>query len=413
MIIIVAGLLAILAMAGLALDGGHLFLNKTRLQNMVDAAALAGAKSLQQNAGNTAAATAAARNIFRQNLNADGHAEIDESFDEQQLVIEFSETIQDFVPGSDGPYVRVTAADVAMDAWLIRVLGFDNKAVRATAVAGPSVGITQKNCNIIPVMICGDVAQNPEDPASTSYWGYQKGTAEVLKTSATPNQDWTGVSGPGNFHLLDFGSGASTVRELLAGSNQECLSTGDLVTTETGNNVGPTAQGLNTRFGQYAGPVSREDYPPDVITKGQSVKLNAVVDQSLGRERVTIDGQFVDATNFSSLYSYDDYLQDVAAERFDVLPVEKNGDGQFDRRKVVVPIGDCESVSSGKADIEVLGLACFFLLDKVEQQGNSTAARMYGEFIEDCTVNGMPGVTPGPVDTFRIQLYDDPDSRDS
>ncbi|MGA1640695.1 MAG: Tad domain-containing protein, partial [Steroidobacteraceae bacterium] len=70
MIIIVAGLLAILAMAGLALDGGHLFLNKTRLQNMVDAAALAGAKSLQQNAGNTAAATAAARNIFRQNLNA-------------------------------------------------------------------------------------------------------------------------------------------------------------------------------------------------------------------------------------------------------------------------------------------------------------------------------------------------------
>lgn len=412
MIIIVAGLLAILAMAGLALDGGHLFLNKTRLQNMVDSAALAGAKSLQQNAGNTSAASAAARNIFRQNLNAAGNAEIDESFDEQQLVIEFSETVQVFNPGADGPYIRVTAPDVSMTAWLIRVLGIDNKEVSATAVAGPSVGITEKNCNIIPVMVCGDPAQDPA--TSSSFWGYQKGTAEVLKSTSSQGGNWTGVTGPGNFHLLDAGSGASAVARGLAGEYATCFDAQAGVSTQPGNEVGPVAFGINTRFGIYqGGQVRAGDYPPDVITTGQPVNLGAQVDPQLGRERVTINGQVVTADNFSDLYSYDDYQDDVRNGRFTNDPVDQGGIAQFDRRKVAVPIGNCETAKSGASDVEVLGLACFFLLDRVEISGNNAAARIYGEFIEDCTINGMPGVTPGNADTFRIQLYDDPDSRDS
>jgi len=411
MVIIVAGLLAILAMAGLALDGGHLFLNKTRLQNMVDAAALAGAKSLSQTAGSTAAASAAARNVFRQNLNTVGHSEIGESFDEQDLVIEFSETVQVFNPGAEGPYIRVKAQDVSMTAWLIKVLGFDNKEVAATAVAGPSVGITQKNCNVIPVMVCADLTQDPE--TTDGFWGYQKGTAEVLKTTAKKKGDWTGTTGPGNFHLLDAGSGANAVMKGLAGDFADCISVQDGVTTQPGNEVGPVAQGINTRFNQYAGPVDVEDYPPDVITTGQSVSIGAQIDPSIGRERVTIDGQFVNSDNFSLLYSYDDYQADVRDERFTVQPVDSGGIARFDRRKVVVPIVDCENAKSGATDVPVVGLGCFFLLDKVQQKGNTADAYIYGEFIEDCSVNGTPGVTPGPRDTFRIQLYDDPDSRDS
>ena len=48
----------LLLMAGWALDMGHTFLNKTRLQNSVDAAALAAAKTLDDT-GNTALATLA------------------------------------------------------------------------------------------------------------------------------------------------------------------------------------------------------------------------------------------------------------------------------------------------------------------------------------------------------------------
>ena len=40
------GMVALLALTGLALDMAHAFVNKTRLQNSVDAAALAAAKEL-------------------------------------------------------------------------------------------------------------------------------------------------------------------------------------------------------------------------------------------------------------------------------------------------------------------------------------------------------------------------------
>ena len=46
LILVVVGMLGMLAVVGLALDSGHAMLNKTRLQNAVDAAALAGAKEL-------------------------------------------------------------------------------------------------------------------------------------------------------------------------------------------------------------------------------------------------------------------------------------------------------------------------------------------------------------------------------
>ena len=55
-ILLTVAMVALLAMAGLALDGGHLLLNKTRLQNAVDAAALSGAKTLSQVMGATGAA---------------------------------------------------------------------------------------------------------------------------------------------------------------------------------------------------------------------------------------------------------------------------------------------------------------------------------------------------------------------
>ena len=42
-VLMVFALAAIAMMAALALDGGHMMLNKTRLQNAVDAAALSGA----------------------------------------------------------------------------------------------------------------------------------------------------------------------------------------------------------------------------------------------------------------------------------------------------------------------------------------------------------------------------------
>src|SRR5262245_16849261 len=59
MVFVVAALAALLLMVGLALDVGHATLNKTRLQNATDAAALAAAKALDSTGSSVIATTEA------------------------------------------------------------------------------------------------------------------------------------------------------------------------------------------------------------------------------------------------------------------------------------------------------------------------------------------------------------------
>src|SRR5882724_11496230 len=67
LVLAVVGMLALIAMAGLALDTAHVLLNKSRLQSALDAAALAGAKSLDLT-GSTVVANTDANTNFTANL---------------------------------------------------------------------------------------------------------------------------------------------------------------------------------------------------------------------------------------------------------------------------------------------------------------------------------------------------------
>jgi Flp pilus assembly protein TadG len=67
MVLVVIGLSALIAMGGLALDTAHVFLNTARLQTALDAAALAGAKSLDQSSSSVRA-TGAAQFVLYSNL---------------------------------------------------------------------------------------------------------------------------------------------------------------------------------------------------------------------------------------------------------------------------------------------------------------------------------------------------------
>ena len=86
-------------MAGLALDMGHAFLNKTKLQNSVDAAALAAAKTLDDT-GNTTLATAEALDAFRGNASAAGNHEMSTAYangsGSLQVTVEYSATLPPF-----------------------------------------------------------------------------------------------------------------------------------------------------------------------------------------------------------------------------------------------------------------------------------------------------------------------------
>jgi Flp pilus assembly protein TadG len=402
MLLVVIGMAAIIGMVGLALDSGHSMLNKTRLQNTVDAAALSAAKTLDETA-DVALAEAAAIDLFTVNANNAGNHELASEYAAGRitLTVEFSNTLNPFVPGSTpAAYARVRALDFTMPAWFSVVVGVTEKRVSASAVAGPSPTINQA-CNLMPMMVCGDPAAGPP------YFGYTAGQPEVLKSS-TSNGDWE--VGPGNFQLIRLGDGqgGADVRQAMAGGFDGCMTAGDDIETEPGNTIGPVVQGFNTRFGSYLGPLSgmQSTYPPDVVVDEPTPRL----DYNRDTDTITQNGQAVTSAEDLN-YNYDDYAAQVEAENYDYQP-SPAGVGTFQRREAAIAIGDCDGTTNGQGEVPLLGFGCFFLLQSAEQRGNESY--IYGQFLESCRSGGMPGpdptTVPGP---YVIQLYRDYDSTDS
>ena len=399
-------MVAILGMVGVALDGAHGMLNKTRLQNTADAAALSAAKTLDQTAGDTVLATNEALAMFTQNTSGLGNGELAASYAAGDLTVsvQYSNTLHPFVPATAPPlYVRVTATNLRLPGWFIPVMGFNEKIVGASAVAGPSPTISTA-CNLAPMMVCGD----PTAPAAANF-GYNLGEADVLKTSTSSFE-----VGPGNFQLvrLGGGQGGADVRENLAGDFAGCLTNGDSIPTEPGNTVGPVVQGLNTRMGEYSGPMngSQSEYPPDVVVEYPDPTLEYECAAAGGDGSDTICFNGVPLANDGSdpnFYSYDEYGAAVAASSYDYSPTENGGIGVFGRRTLALPIGDCTTATNGQGDVPLLGFLCYHLLQPAEQKGNES--HVYGEFIgAGCRINGRPGPVPGTgPGPYIIQLYKD------
>jgi Flp pilus assembly protein TadG len=391
----VVAMAVILGIVGLALDGAHAMLNKTRLQNAVDAAALSAAKTLDATKGDEVLADAAARSMFSQNASDAGNDEMAASYasGDINIAVAFSATLHPFVPGiAPSHYVRVTATNFSLPAWFIRVFGFNEKNVGASAVAGPSPTI-QTACNLAPMMVCGDPTAAPED-----HFGYKIGQADVLKTASGGSSE----VGPGNFQLIRLGdsTGGADIRTNMAGSFTGCVSSGTTVPTEPGNTVGPVVQGLNTRFGEYSGPVSSSQYPPDVVTQEPNPPLTYDSDTD------TIysgSSPLLGTDSDPDYFDYNDYDARVAAEDYDNTPPT----GVIGRRTLAVTIGDCSTTTNGQGDVPVLGFLCYHLIQKAVQKG--TESYVFGQFRDDgCQITGRPGPTPstGPG-PYIIQLYKD------
>jgi hypothetical protein len=396
-------MVAMLGLVGLALDGGHGMLNKTRLQNVVDAAALSAAKTLDISGGDVVMAEIQARNAFSGNATLPGHQEIANAYNGGALTVavEFSATLDPFVPGTaPAEYVRVRATGLNLPGWFIPVLGIAEKRVGASAVAGPSPTLGEA-CNVAPMMACG-TNEDPDD----EFYGYDPGQVTVLKTSAGGGEFDVG---PGNFQLIrmDGNTGAADLRESLAGSFNSCVSTnGETVPTEPGNTVGPVAQGLNTRLGIYTGPMlGKEDqYPPDKV-------LDQITPFTEQDGVVYYNGQ-PNPQPEDLPFSYEDYLAHIHNPGF---WNEYAADGLELRRVLRMPVGDCDGTVNGQGDVPVMGVLCFFLLQQVVQKGNE--ADVFGQFMgadSACPVTGKPGpepvAGPGP---YIIQLYKDPDGNAS
>ena len=411
LVLVVIALASLLLMGALALDGSHMLLNKTRLQNAVDAAALSGAKTLSMVTGATGSASTtqtAALNTLTLNANASGNGELATALAANGAgfaKVELASSVYgpfSFPGPANATFVRVTVSNYPLSSFFWGVFqSLDNgnatsKSVAAVATAGPSP--TSGPCDLTPLLVCGDPTQN--NPSAGLFWGFKFGDLQVLKSAAGNNS----AIGPGNFQLLDFGSGGKTVREGLAGGIDQCNVVGSTVQTKPGNTVGPASQGLNTRFNEYKGGLSSSDYPPDLV-----ITVNPKSFTYAGSPApILYDGKTVTSSNGNlstasgALYDYNNWVQDEAACVGGGGSCQSNG--VFERRIIKIVIGDCSGKNDGASAIPVLGFGCYFVMQPAAQKGNE--AQIFGQFASVCEGDNVPGPNPsGNAGPQIIQLY--------
>ena len=397
MVLVAVAMLALIAIAGLAIDTAHVLLNKARLQSALDAAALAGAKALDQTDGNTAAATVAANGVFA--LNVASYPELQRAVaGGLGMTAQYSATLIPFTPGTaPAKFIRTAVTGFQTSMSFLNVLGFNVLNVTGTAVAGPSAPLNTI-CNIIPILACG------KPSAGRPLFGYSPN--EVLGLSQVPGNVNSSTSlGPGNYNLLALGgSGGSIVRTNFAGSYSACATLGGMLPTETGVAAGPVAQGVNTRFGMYAAGLTAAQYPPDVINSpAHQTALTGTTALGLYENGVSI-------TNASQLsFNWAQYNTLENAGAYDTQPLPA-GTGVPGRREVAVPIGDCSVQANGQSQVPVLGFMCVFLLQSLPNNGHQN---LYAQVLKGCQAHGSPSGGGGNYGPHVIELYKSAGSPDS
>jgi hypothetical protein len=396
LVIFAIGLVAIIGIAGLALDLSYAMLNDARLQNAMDACALSGAQVLMDTEDTTLASDAA-KATFDKNL---GGLDQDDWAD---VVVDFSDTLEPFNPGGSR-YARCEVGDYSITTRLAKILGIGQLGLSVTAVAGP-IPIT--NCNVAPLMVCGDTNEtcdfgddycygftvykeneqgNPTTPEEKCYLkacapgkpcAQQPPVGENCGAQAgAPLGGGSGDPGPGNFQFLDMEctsgkSGKNCIKQVFEEGGSalinSCVNDGGVVVSETGNAVS-TIPSFNTMF----------------------------------------DGPNADTVTGDMLYS--NYIDAGGLK----------ADGGNERRVLPIVIADCETPPdapgckgkfAGKSCYTVMTTGCFFATEKAVKKGNES--EIWGEFIGRCAGTGNLTTTPNAFDIHKIVLYKDYQGPDS
>jgi Flp pilus assembly protein TadG len=215
LVLFVVMLMALLGVAGLAIDYGFWALNKNQVQSAADASALAGASQLP--AGLGSAGTTASTQYLKNGLASD------------------SVTVTPTTTLTSNDSVTVNASrDVPT--WFTSIFGVHSVTVKGAARATLESFTTVNGVNVMP-------------------WG-------VLKASYVPDQPYaiytkdTNNANNGALSLpyvqsatCPVPNGSNIYSNEIAGTTPVCpVSVGETLTTDPGNNSGPTAQGLNIRI---------------------------------------------------------------------------------------------------------------------------------------------------------------------
>lgn len=396
-IFVTAAFLFIAGIATFAIDINHAYMDKSKLQNAVDSAALAAATVINGE-GTVENGDATVVETLDAIIGFGGNSELAEI--KNYLEVTYSDDPTNgasfvdsasYSSSSDYIYVRVAIAGYPLNNFLITLFGVD-KYVSASAVAGPSASTTPNA--IVPIAVC----QGSDDVTDS---GYINGQVYAVKSTLS-------ALGSGNFQYLalEDATGADILSESLAGGYNGDLAVGDSILTEPGGNTNKGINGVNSRLGtQQRNSLDATLYPPDKYTK-EPEEL-AEIDS---------DGNVLyyedDPDN---AWHYDDYEAELKAcvkgASNDDCNTYYNSSAANDRRTLIVPVVDCSGGPSGRTYVTITKFACFFLLQSMDKIGNELA--MFGEFIESCPVTSGGGYDLDNGTQYRVVLFNDPNSEGS
>ncbi len=407
-IIVGLAMAVLVGFAGLALDGGRLYVNKTELQNAADGCALAASYELTGNPIAAVAfprATAAAIAVATQNRVGFQGATIADTM----VTVSYGTSLaagSAYLAATANPpgtskYVRCTIQGADMVPWFMKVRGVDTMSVNALATA--TLAPSQSNC-AIPLGLCTLPGGSAPD------WGYSTGTWYSMNFEEKgPGDVLENLTG--NFRWVDFdpgahtpgcsGGGASELACVLKGAGQcnlppagpnTCSTSGSSspqpgCVGQTGN-ITSLGKAFNTRFGIYQGSEGPTTAAPDFT----GFAYNAT-SWTLGRDAFggtsggTANFQAARAAHTPAQASYGAGGQTVTAAQNYVTY-------GADRRVVVVPFVGCSSFV-GSQHAPVRSYACILMTEPYKKAGK--AVTVTAEYLGASTAADSPCATSGAV----------------
>jgi len=402
----------LLGFAGLVVDLGRMYVNKTELQSAADACALAAANELvcDPTVGTCPIEflhNAEAAGIFvasRNNKDFQGNGVTIAPND-----VRFHTALgpnASYEPrasaNANSKFAMCTARTNGLVPWFMGVLGIGSQSVSATAVATLAPG--QTSCTAAPVGIC---AKSGSSGTSTPPYGYNIG--EWIVSDFNGNNDAGSASnGPespalsGQFRWVDFtpsAGGTDEVRDQLLGKSNVCnIRVGDNV-KETGEKQG-SKSAWNTRFGFYPNGASAETpetAPPDKT--GYAYPSTTIpIGTSAYADYRSKQAAF-------SPFSDNEYAATGAAKN---ISGNATADQNYkiygaERRLIPAPIIDCDTGTQ----VQIKGMACILLLNPMS---NGNTGQLYLEWRglanaanSPCRTSGVAGGTTGALVPTLVQ----------
>ena len=391
-IIVALSAAVLMGFAGLALDMGRLFVNKTELQSAADACALAAAAELTcsgATCGPSYLENAEAAGIY---VASRGRRD----FQSQSVVIsasdvKFSTALApnaNYLSRANGApansrYAMCTASSTGVVPWFMMLLGAGNQTVVSSGVAtrAPS----QSSCPNAPIGLCKKAVGN----YTVGEW--------VQSTFQTNGNNDTLTGG---FKWVEF-TATSDIRDQLAGTQSVCgVKVGDTVTTQ-GTKQGAKSA-YNTRFGIYpngANAYTAATAPPDHTGYAYPNKAPGSPVIGIGTSAYadyrTRQGEAASATR--TPFISNQYGVNGAGGNFSGNPSTASTHQQMgtDRRMIATPIIDCAAGNTPP----ITGMACVLMLNPMSNGATGTIYLEYRGLTTDagspCRANGVPGGPAG------------------